>query len=161
MADDNSQEDFKVTDRRIKMEEEEEKAERAEKSGKTEAKEDKAPERESAKDKAPSPEGRAGEPPLPHEARKVVRPQGEDDLPPVSFPTFLLSLHTSALINLGILPDPGTNQKVINKPLARQNIDLLELIKNKTKGNLNGEEQQLLDNILYELRMTFVNTSEQ
>ena len=77
----------------------------------------------------------------------------------MSFPTFLLSLHTSALINLGLIPDPMTNQQRLSIEAARQNIDLLEILKDKTTGNLTEEESKLIDNILYELRMAYLEVS--
>jgi hypothetical protein len=79
---------------------------------------------------------------------------------PVTFPTFILSLHTSALIHLGFIQDPGTNQKTVSLEIARQNIDLLEILKEKTQGNLTEDETKLMDNILYELRMAYLQVSE-
>jgi len=79
---------------------------------------------------------------------------------PVTFPTFILSLHTSALIHLGLIQDPGTNQKTVSLEIAQQNIGLLEILKEKTSGNLTDDETKLMDNILYELRMAYLQVSE-
>ena len=91
---------------------------------------------------------------------KAEAASGEDQeqipLPEVNFATFVFSLSTSALMNLGELPDPQTRQVTKNLPLAKQTIDILGMLKEKTKGNLDGEEENLLSNLLYELRMKYV-----
>ena len=81
---------------------------------------------------------------------------GQPPLPEVTFGAFVLSLSTSALMNLGELPDPATNETCRNLPIAKQNIDILGMIKEKTKGNLDNEEENFLTNLLYELRMKYV-----
>ncbi|MBT3218209.1 MAG: DUF1844 domain-containing protein [Proteobacteria bacterium] len=60
------------------------------------------------------------------------------------------------MVQLGEAPDPATGKKQVNLPLARNTIDLLGLLKEKTKGNLDAEEARLLDTLLYELRTQFV-----
>jgi hypothetical protein len=80
--------------------------------------------------------------------------------PPLDFNAFVLSLGSSALINLGVVPDPMTNEK--QKPdlaLAQQSIDLLALLQEKTRGNLTAEEAPLLQGLLYDLRMKFVDVA--
>ena len=80
-------------------------------------------------------------------------------LPKVDFSTFVLSLGTTALYQLGAVPDPSTGQTVGPDPLvAQQTIDTLEMIRDKTRGNLDEEERKLIDSLLYELRMRFVET---
>ncbi len=83
---------------------------------------------------------------------------GGDDLPPIDFNTFVLSMSTSVLVNLGAAPDPSTGQVDVDLAVARQTVDLLGLIEEKTRGNLTGEEERLLTQVLYELRMRFVAT---
>ena len=78
----------------------------------------------------------------------------------ITFSTFILSLNTAALIHLGELPDPVTQKKKVNLLLAKQTIDTLEMLKEKTKGNLTIDEEKLLDTILYELKLKFVKISE-
>jgi hypothetical protein len=167
MADDKSQKDFTVVDKRVGVDGEES----AEGSGVgeekgEEKKADVAPEAQDesteedaneapANDPAPGPEADGGESEPPQEKSAPPPP------PPVTFPTFLLSLHTAALIHLGLIPDPVSNEQVVNLGLARQNIDLLEMLQKKTKGNLDDEESKLFDNILYELRMVYVQVCEQ
>jgi len=77
-------------------------------------------------------------------------------LPKIDFSTFVLSINSSALVQLGLLEDPASGQKTKNLPLAKQTIDLLAMLEEKTKGNLTGDEENILKNILYELRMLYV-----
>jgi hypothetical protein len=79
-------------------------------------------------------------------------------LPRVDFATFVLSLGTSALYHLGVIAHPETGRK-LDPPelaLARQTIDTLEMLEVKTRGNLDEPERQLVESLLYELRMRFV-----
>lgn len=88
--------------------------------------------------------------------------QGSDNdpLPTIDFATFVLSLSHSALMHLGEAPHPDTNQVEANLPLAKQNIDLLGLLEEKTKGNLTGDEERLLAQVLFDLRMRYVERSK-
>lgn len=75
----------------------------------------------------------------------------------LDFSTFVVSLGTSALVNLGMAPNPETGQpSPVDLPMAKQNIDILEILHRKTKGNLTEEEKKILDTLLYDLRMAFV-----
>ncbi|MBA4389805.1 MAG: DUF1844 domain-containing protein [Syntrophus sp. (in: bacteria)] len=74
----------------------------------------------------------------------------------LAFSTFLLSLSTSAIVCLGELPDPLKNEKSTNIPLAKQTIGIIEMLKEKTKGNLTEEEDRLIESILYDLRMKYI-----
>ncbi len=74
----------------------------------------------------------------------------------VNFSTFILSLNTAALVHLGEIPDPITQKKQPNLFLAKQTIDTLEMLKEKTKGNLSVEEEKLLESILFELKLKYV-----
>ena len=85
---------------------------------------------------------------------------GGDALPSIDFATFVLSLSHSALMHLGEAPDPETNKVEANLPLAKQNIDLLVLLEEKTKGNLSGDEERLLAQVLFDLRMRYVERSK-
>ncbi len=75
------------------------------------------------------------------------------ETPPVNFSSFILSLGTSALIHIGEEANPATGLKQVDLPNARQVIDLLTLLKEKTEGNLNQEESHLISQLLYTLRM--------
>jgi len=85
---------------------------------------------------------------------------GEGALPAVDFSTFVLSLAHSALVHLGVAPDPATGkEQAPSLPLARQTIDLVSLLADKTKGNLTGEEERLLEQLLYDLRLRYVEAA--
>ncbi len=77
-------------------------------------------------------------------------------LPKIDFTTFVLSINSSALVQLGQLEDPAGGQKAKNIALAKQTIDILAMLEEKTQGNLTGDEENILKNILYELRMLYV-----
>jgi len=77
-------------------------------------------------------------------------------LPQINFSTFIFSLNSSALVQLGIIEDPASGKKQTNLPLAKQTIDLLILLQEKTKGNLSQDELQLLEHILYDLRIKYI-----
>jgi hypothetical protein len=83
-----------------------------------------------------------------------------DTLPTLDFATFVLSLSHSALMHLGEAPDPETNKVEANLALAKQNIDLLGLLEEKTKGNLTGDEERLLAQVLFDLRMRYVERTK-
>ncbi len=86
---------------------------------------------------------------------------GEGDaLPQVDFATFLLSLGHSALLHMGMAGAPEGVVAEVNLPLARQTIDLIGLLEEKTKGNLSGEEERLLHQLLTDLRLRFVEASK-
>jgi hypothetical protein len=79
-----------------------------------------------------------------------------DSLPSIDFATFVLSLSHSALMHLGEAPQPETDKVESNLPLAKQDIDILGLLEEKTKGNLTGDEERLLAQVLFDLRMRYV-----
>ena len=80
--------------------------------------------------------------------------------PALSFTAFVLSLASTAAIHFGDLPDPESGTPVEpNLEGAAQMIEILALLDVKTKGNLTGEERQLLEQVLYELRLRFVEAS--
>ncbi len=81
-------------------------------------------------------------------------------LPEITFSSFILSLSSSALFHFGELPDPVTNKKQKNIAMAKQTIDILGLLEKKTAGNLEKEEATLLENLLYDLRMRYINESK-
>lgn len=79
-----------------------------------------------------------------------------DELPRIDFATFVLSLSHSGFVHLGDAPEPGGAQAPVHLELARQTIDLLALLEEKTRGNLTGEEERMLSAALYDLRLRFV-----
>jgi hypothetical protein len=78
----------------------------------------------------------------------------------IDFPAFLLSLATSAMAHLGEVPDPATGEKSENLGAAQQMIDILSLLKEKTQGNLEADEDRLLEDLLYELRMKYLHKAK-
>jgi len=78
----------------------------------------------------------------------------------ITFSTFILSLNTAALVHLGEIPDPITNKKQVNLTLAKQTIETLEMLREKTKGNLSIDEEKLLQSIIYELKLKFLKLVE-
>jgi len=81
-------------------------------------------------------------------------------LPEVSFNSLIFSLSSSALLHLGEIQDPYTGQNKTDLPLAKHTIDLIALLKTKTKGNLTDEETKFLESVLADLRWRFVKASE-
>ncbi len=79
----------------------------------------------------------------------------------LDFTTFVLSVSHSALMHLGVAPHPETGAVVRELPLAKQDIDLLAMLEEKTKGNLTGEEERFLAQVLFDVRMRFVEVSKQ
>ena len=75
----------------------------------------------------------------------------------ISFTAFVLSLAHTAAVHFGDIPDPVSGQHgSANLPAAQQMIDILSLLEQKTRGNLTAEERQFLEQVLYELRLRFV-----
>ena len=134
--------DFVVKDRRIFAEENVDKEEKGEKEAPA-AEETKEAETEEASKK---PDAEAEEPPL--------------HFPEINFATFIASLNASALLQLGAIEDPTTGTKNKNLPMAKQTIDILSMMQEKTAGNLTQEEENLLKNILYDLRLMYVKEKQ-
>jgi hypothetical protein len=82
--------------------------------------------------------------------------QKKPQLPEINFSTFIVSLNASALLHLGAIEDPTSGKKTKDLPMAKQTIDILSMLEEKTAGNLTSEEENLLKNILYDLRIMYV-----
>jgi len=83
------------------------------------------------------------------------------DTPPgtggrIDFPSYVLSYYTQSLVLLGEVPNPYTNQKEEDLEAARHTVDILGMLRDKTRGNLSAEEAQLLESVLYEVRMKYM-----
>lgn len=78
----------------------------------------------------------------------------------IDFSTLILSFASAAMISLGEVPDPATGRTSKNIELARQNIDILSLLQLKTKGNLSPEEENLIESVLYKLRLGYVEAEK-
>ncbi len=94
----------------------------------------------------------------PEEKQEKQKP--EIHLPEINFATFIFSLNTSALMHLGVLEDPVSGKKVKNLAMGKQTIDILSMMEKKTKGNLSKEEESMLKNILYDLKIIYVKEKE-
>lgn len=107
------------------------------------------------------------EPPEPaQESAEKIAPKTADDTeggaaaPPINFATFILSMASSAAYHMGGFQDEVSGKTSINLDLAKQSIDILAILEEKTKGNLTEEETSLLTHSLYDLRMKFVEVSK-
>lgn len=79
-----------------------------------------------------------------------------DETAAISFGAFLMSLSTEALVHLGEMADPASGHQQRDLAMAQQLIDILGMLRDKTRGNLEHDEQALLDAILFDLRMKYV-----
>ncbi|MAI79794.1 MAG: hypothetical protein CL917_12685 [Deltaproteobacteria bacterium] len=87
--------------------------------------------------------------------------QADEKLLALDFSTFVLSLSTTALYQMGRVPDPETGAKIEpNRVIAQQTIDTIEMLREKTRGNLEPDEAKLIDSLLYELRLQFVEPAD-
>ncbi len=82
-------------------------------------------------------------------------------LPPASFPLLVSMFSTQAMVALGLIPNPMTNKPDLQPALARHYIDLLAVLEEKTKGNLEQEENQMITQTVHELRMIYVQQTGQ
>lgn len=83
---------------------------------------------------------------------------GGQQLPPANFMVLLSTLATQAMASLGFIPDPSTGKPNVNRPMAKHFIDMLAMLQEKTKGNLDEEETNHLRDALHQLRMTYVSS---
>ncbi|ACV69688.1 DUF1844 domain-containing protein [Desulfohalobium retbaense] len=100
-----------------------------------------------------------------HEAKEAYDSQASKDgqetmMPQVDWTTFIMSLSSSVLAQLGEVPDPESGQKGINLDMARHTINILGMLEEKTAGNLTPEEERQFKDILFELRMKYVQKSQ-
>jgi hypothetical protein len=80
--------------------------------------------------------------------------------PPVDFHTFVLSLGSSALLHLGEIENPNDGVSQKDLPLAKHTIDILAMLEEKTKGNLTTAEEKLIESLLYDLRLRYVEATK-
>lgn len=99
--------------------------------------------------------------PQDHEEDHETRlPDVGEAMPPIDFNTFILSLASATMIDLGEMEGPDGRRQAPNLPMARHHIDLLAMLQEKTRGNLSGEEERILHQVLYDLRMRFIHLAE-
>lgn len=77
-------------------------------------------------------------------------------IPPMDFTMLVFSIAGSVQVHLGLIPNPATGKAEVNLPMAKQTIGLIEMLQEKTKGNLTSEEAKLIEHVLYDLRMIYV-----
>jgi hypothetical protein len=80
----------------------------------------------------------------------------QEPAPEINFSTFVIGLSTQALMHLGEIANPLSGKVETDVPVAKQMIDILGMLKDKTRGNLNSSEDRLMDDILFDLRMKYV-----
>ena len=85
-----------------------------------------------------------------------VENESKQPMPVVTFSAFVLSIASSALVHLGEVPDPESGEIGRSLEVAKHNIDILSMLKDKTAGNLDADEMRLIDAVLYELRLKYV-----
>jgi len=110
------------------------------------------------------PERKKEEPPkAENAASQEKKEEGREpvsELPEITFSSFILSLGTSALVHLGEVPDPVTRKPDKHLPLAKQTIDMLGMLLDKTKGNLSPDEEKLLDHLVADLRWRYIHEAK-
>ncbi|MCK5163649.1 MAG: DUF1844 domain-containing protein [Desulfobacula sp.] len=84
----------------------------------------------------------------------------KDPLPKIDFSSFILSLYSSGLVQLGKVEDPSTGKKNINLDLAKHTIEMIAMLEEKTRGNLTEDENNLLKALLSEIRLAFVEAKD-
>ncbi|HEY3175744.1 MAG TPA: DUF1844 domain-containing protein [Candidatus Polarisedimenticolia bacterium] len=89
------------------------------------------------------------------EVRRGDQPAAEGPLEAVQFSSFVISLATTAFIQLGEMEDPVTSRKETNLDGARQMIDIIDMLRQKTRGNLDPAEKELIEGILFELKLRY------
>jgi hypothetical protein len=85
---------------------------------------------------------------------------GQEFLPPLDFSSIILPFYSQALFKLGLLGDPDKAEQEVNLSLARRLIDILDLIKDRTKGNLKADEEKFLESCLQQLRMRYLEKAK-
>ena len=75
---------------------------------------------------------------------------------PIDFSSFIISLSSSVLISLGEIPHPDTSEMAVDVCFAKQTIQILEMLEEKTRGNLSEGEKELIDSVLFDLRFKYV-----
>jgi hypothetical protein len=120
------------------------------------------PQPEDAPPPAAQPAAPAAEPAPAAPAAAAAAPAADAarSLPPVDFTTFVLSLGSSALMHLGEVEHPQSGKPQRDLALAKHTIDLLSMIQTKTKGNLTGHEDKLLESLLFDLRLRYVSAAK-
>jgi hypothetical protein len=108
------------------------------------------------RDEASESDAAAASGPAPANAAGVTAEAPTAAFPPVDFHTFVLSLGSSALLHLGEIENPNDGASQKDLPLAKHTIDILVMLEEKTRGNLSTAEERLMESLLYDLRLRYV-----
>ena len=84
----------------------------------------------------------------------------DDGTTPGEFEALVMSIATSGMLNLGQIPDPDTHKTAVNLPMAQHSIQMLSMLREKTRNNLNGREEALLERFLADLQTRYVALSK-
>lgn len=110
--------------------------------------------------KGPEPRGRPEPQSGPNQ--RTPGPEARRGMPlSIDFTTLIMSFASAAMISMGRVADPATGTVQRNMAVAQQNIDIISLLHEKTRGNLSAEEERIMDQVLYELRMAFVEAMKE
>lgn len=94
------------------------------------------------------------------ETKKTKSEEPKEIIPPLDFSSLILPFYTHALIKLGLAKDAISDKEEKNLDLAKRLIDLLDLLKDRTKGNLNPEEEKFLSSCLQQLKMSYMEKAK-
>ncbi|MEE9146829.1 MAG: DUF1844 domain-containing protein [Candidatus Tectomicrobia bacterium] len=145
-----SEQSFIVSDKRLFTKE----GQRREGEGQTEA----AP----ASPPPPPPPPRQEAPPqAPPRAQAAGGTAAQQEMPPVDFSTFVAMLANNIMMFLGRIPEPGSQQRRLDPVQAKHTIDVLMMLREKTRGNLSTDEERLLEEVLPQLQMAYVSVNRQ
>jgi hypothetical protein len=97
---------------------------------------------------------------MPHVKEKGSPPEAPRALPALDFSTLILSMASTAMVQLGVVSAPGGDAPVPDLDAARQAIDILAILEEKTRGNLDDAEEKLLQSLLYDLRVAYVDAQK-
>ncbi|WP_143308244.1 DUF1844 domain-containing protein, partial [Candidatus Entotheonella palauensis] len=109
----------------------------------------------------PPPPPRAAEPSMADSPPPGAGMPPEGDVPPADFSTYVIMLANTVMMMLGQVPDPVTQQRRLDLTQAKHTIDILMMLQEKTRGNLDAEEMKLLDDVMPQLQMAYVSISRQ
>jgi hypothetical protein len=97
---------------------------------------------------------------MPDVKEKGSPPEAPRALPPLDFSTLILSMASTAMVQLGVVAAPGGDAPAPDLDAAKQAIDILAILEEKTRGNLDDAEQKLLQSLLYDLRVAYVDAQK-
>ena len=114
-----------------------------------------------SREESPTPQDEASPVSAPKESKESPQASdhGHEHVPPLTFSSFIFSLSSSALMLMGEKLSPDQPQTPVNLPQAKEIVDILSILDEKTKGNLTSEEAAVMKDMLYTLRMKYVQAA--